>query len=211
MSQYSIVFQNNSSNFGNAAVYQTDANIGVPNVMSLAWFSQSAYPTTNIVFDWDVDYSFVWGETGVLIPGVTFSASQTWAADPVTANQIDLTFAGQPTLVTPPAFTFTNLTAAGTAGSLTIAQDGTIPMNLGSAGLAVSGSPAFVAPAQPNINLVFTPHPSYWITFGNYTPGQVLDVESITNSAQIPFPPNVYTMYATCNADNSWSITQAPL
>jgi hypothetical protein len=208
--QYSIVFQNDSTNFGNACVYQRDANIGVPNVMSLAWFSQSAYPTTNIVFDWDVNYSFVWGETGVLIPGVTFSASQTWSADPVAANQVGLTFATPAGLVTPPAFTFTNITATGTAGSLSIAQDGTIPGNLGSVGLAVSGSPAFVAPAQPNLNLVFTPHPSYWITFGNYTPGQVLNVEAITNSAQIAFPPNVYTMFATCNADNSWSISQTP-
>jgi hypothetical protein len=53
---------------------------------------------------------------------------------------------------------------------------------------------------------VFTPHPEYWIAFGNFTTGETIDSSSMTNPAQIVFPPNVYSMTATLNADDTWTI-----
>ena len=50
--------------------------------------------------------------------------------------------------------------------------------------------------------------PNYYIIFGEFMLGQVLDLEQITNNAQINFPPNVYQMYAILGPDNQWTITQ---
>ena len=197
--QYSLTFLNNSSNTWDACVYQNDPDLGNPNVQSLAWFSKTAAPTTKILFSWTVDYSFVWSETGQLIPGVLFSASQNWDADLSSTNQVTFTKSGG-------AFTFQNQTKGPQGGTLYIGEDGTIPKNTASVGIGMSGSGVYVVQAQPNITATFTPHPVYYITFGTYTQGEVLDIGQITNDAQIAFPPNVYAMTAILNADNTWTI-----
>lgn len=200
MTTYSLIFQNNSSNTWTACVYQKAPDLATQDVMSLAWFAKGAAPTTNIVFDWQVNYAFVWSETGPLIPGVMFAASQTWPADPDGHNnQVTLTDANG-------VFTFANQTAGPAEGSLYIVQDGTIPENTAAVGIAMSGAGTFVVGAEPNIQAMFTPTPNYWITFGEYTQGEVIDIEQITNSAQILYPPNVTSMTAILNADNTWTI-----
>ncbi|HUR82318.1 MAG TPA: protein rhiA [Thermoanaerobaculia bacterium] len=196
---YSLVFQNNSINTWTAAVYQQAPNTGTQDVMSLAWFAEAAAPTTQVVFTWEIDYSFVWSQTGTLVPGVLFAASQTWATNPSGANN-------QVTFTDEPPFTFTNQTAGPQQGTLYINQDGTIPENTAAVGIAMSGAGTFVVQAEPNILASFTPTPNYWITFGQYTQGQVMDIQEITNSAQIVFPPNVYSMTAILNANNTWTV-----
>lgn len=197
---YSVVFVNNSKQTGSACMYQQDPDITIPNVMSLAWFTKSAHPTTRVSFSWSIDYNFVWSETGSLVPGVIFMASQTWAADLSTENQVTFTQSGG-------AYTFQNQQQGPRQGSLFITEDGTIPANMASVGVGMSGFGTFVVQAQPNMNLVFTPHPEYWITFGNYVQGEVMDISSVSNPAKIEFPPNVYSMTAVLNADNTWTIT----
>lgn len=56
------------------------------------------------------------------------------------------------------------------------------------------------------MNLVFTPHPEYWVTFGNFVQGQVLDVEEISSCIRINFPPNISHVKATLNMDNTWTV-----
>ncbi len=197
--QYSIQFKNNSSNPGYACIYQTDPDIGVPNVLSLAWFSKYAFPSTNIIFKWEIDYNFVWSQTGTLEPGVTFIASQAWDADLSSNNQVTFTHEND-------TYTFKNKTADPRSGSLYIKEDGTLPLKEAAVGIGMSGNGTFVVQAQPNMNLTFTPHPKYWIAFGNYTEGQVLDITEMTNVKEIDFPPNTYSMTAILNADNSWTV-----
>lgn len=200
MSNYSLTFINNSDQEGDACVYQQDPDLGVANVQSLAWFTKAANPTTTVEFDWSIDYSFVWSETGNLVPGVVFIASQAWAADLSTTNQVTFTNNG--------AFTFENQTVGAGEGNLYITEDGTIPVDVASVGIGMSGFGTFAVDAEPNYNLVFTPHPEYWITFGTYTQGEVMNISESTNAAQISFPANVYAMTATLNADNTWTIAQ---
>ncbi len=92
-------------------------------------------------------------------------------------------------------------------GSLYIMEDGRIPVGQASVGIGMSGFGTFVAPAQPNMNLIFTPNPEYWITFGTYVQGEVVDITAVNNPAQIKFPLNVYSMTAILNPDNTWTIT----
>jgi hypothetical protein len=200
---YTLVFRNNSTNAWNACVYQTQPDIANYEVMSLAWFSKPAAPTTQVKFEWSIDYSYVWDETGPLVPGVVFDASQTWAADLSTKNQITLTHPNTPYSY----YTFTNQGPGANQGSLYITTDGTVPLNMAAVGIAMSGAGTFVCSAQPNLNLIFTPLPKYWITFGSFEQGEVLDLTELTNSAEVAYPAGVYTMFATLNQDNTWSIT----
>lgn len=73
----------------------------------------------------------------------------------------------------------------------------------------MSGKGTFVTQAQPNLHLVFTPHPRYWIAAGTFTEGEVLDQETITNAAEVAFPANVYAMQAVLAADNTWTVSAA--
>jgi len=56
MSKYTVIFKNDSDQTGSASVYQKDPDIGVPNVMSLAWFSKEAHPSTQVEFNWSINY-----------------------------------------------------------------------------------------------------------------------------------------------------------
>lgn len=202
MTKYNLVFHNDSSQFGNLCVYQTNPDITDPNVMSLAWFAKKAYPTTRMSFTWDTSYHFVWDETGVLRPGVIFDASQSWEADPKASNQVTFSYENG-------AYTFRDLGRGPRPNSLYIAEDITIPPNQASVGIGMSGSGTFVVQAQPNMNLMFAPHPKYWVTFGNYQQGQVLDITEITNKSEVLFPNGVYTMEVTLNGDNTFTVVPA--
>lgn len=198
--QYTLRAINNSSNTGDMCVFQDDPDLGVSNALSLAWFSKRATPKTTVNFKWTIDYNFVWSETGLLVPGVVFDASQTFGANLQTTNKITLTHAGG-------AYDFINQTKGPQPGILYITEDSTIPLKQASVGIGMSGNGTFVVQAQPNFNLTFTPHPKYFIAFGNFQPGQVLDIGEINNPAEVQFLPGVFSMTAVLNQDNSWTIT----
>jgi hypothetical protein len=195
------MFVNNSSRAGNVCLYQQDINIGVLDIQSVAWFSKFSYPTTSVTFTWTTDYNFVWTEKSELSPEAVFISGQCWAANLITPNQV--------TLIHREAYNFENLTTGSNSGGLYIIEDETIPLKQASVGIGMSGLATFVTPALPNVILNFTPHPQYWITFGNYTQGEVLNLTEIANPAQIDFPPNVYSMMATLGQTNKWLVEPA--
>ncbi len=206
---YTLTFVNNSDNNWDFCCFQEDPNISTQDVQSLAWFAFPVAPTTSVSFSWTIDYQFVWSQTGQLGAGVVFSASQKWEASLTGNNGVD--FTRKPNQ----AFTFETLAPFGNQGTLYINQDSTIPNDTAAVGINMgivgappgAGTGTFVVPAQPNITASFTPHPLYWVTFGQYTPGQVLDTQQITQKAQVAFPVNVYSMYAFLNPDNSWTVS----
>ncbi|WP_338813073.1 hypothetical protein V9L05_17185 [Bernardetia sp. Wsw4-3y2] len=198
---YTLTIINNSANTGDACVYQKPPDGSNPNMMSLAWLTKRAHPSTTIEMDWTIDYSFVWSQTGLLRPGVKFTASQNIPANLDTQNQVNFTKSDG-------AYTFKPIPPqqGPRSGSLYIMEDDTIPLNEASVGVGMSGSGTFALQAQPNLNLTFTPHPEYWISFGNFTKGTVLDTQSITGAAAVQFPYNVYAMTAVLGIDNKWTI-----
>jgi len=199
--KYELRVVNNSTNAMSVCVFQTmPPEMMTPNIMSMAWFAKKLYPTTTCRFDWEPTYQFVWDETGELAPGIAFDSAQCWEAGLSENNAITLHFDGE-------AYTFQDPTTNPQAlGSLVIQQDGTIPLKQAAVGIGMGGAPTFVVQAQPNMSLIFTPHPVYWVTFGEYERGQVLDAEQITNKVQIQFPPNIYSMTATLDAANLWTV-----
>lgn len=196
--RYTLVFKNDSTNPGTVMLFQKDPGLG-NDVMPLAWFTHFTHPTTAGLYQWQTNYSFVWSQTGELVPGVDFVASQDWSADLETMNQVTFSLQGG-------AYTFMDQQTGPLKGSLYIKEDGTIPLKAASVGIGMSGAGTFAVQAQPNLNLKFTPHPEYWIAFGNYRKGEVLDIQEITNSAKIEFEPSIYSMSATLNRQNEWII-----
>ena len=197
---YSVNFLNNSRNSGNACLFQTEAS-SPPDAYPVMWFAKSAPPSMPVKFQWTVDHSFVWGNAGKVVPGIIFKATQFAAADPARSNEITLARDASG------AVSFTNQQAAVPAGTFSIRQESTIPANTLAVGLGMSGSPITVVSAQPNAVSAFTQGaPEYWITFGSYFSGEVLDPRYLTNDPRIVFPVNVYSMTAILNADGSWTI-----
>ncbi len=199
--QYTLTFVNDSSNDWTFCCYQTDPKIGPKDVRSLAWFTKRVTSGSEVDFRWEIDYSFVWAETGELKPGVTFKASARIDAGTRENNAINFT------RVDREAYKFVKQTTdPDYEGSLVIHQDDTIPFNSASIGIGMSGAGTFVVPAQPSIQVSFTPKPLYWVTFGEYRTGQVLDIQQVTAKAQVPFGHAVYSMYAILGANNKWKI-----
>ncbi|TWJ02381.1 hypothetical protein JN11_01353 [Mucilaginibacter frigoritolerans] len=201
MATYTIHFFNNSTVAGSFSVFQKMPDQAGPNVFSLAWLAKFTNPNTRLSFSWTLDHCFTWAETGQLVPGITFEASEVLPATLNENNTVTLTKSDG-------AHQFINQTSEGQPGSLTITADNTIPPNQTSVGVGMSGSGTFAVQAAPNMNFVFTPHPQYWVAFGNFHQGQALQTSEITNTAQVVFPPNIYAMNVTLNRDNTWTITQ---
>lgn len=199
--KYTLKVTNNSNRSGSICVYQRDPEQEkYTNLYSLAWFSKACHPGTTIKFTWDLDYCFSWSETGMLRPGVTFEASETRAADPSSAsdNAIGFTKTGG-------AYMFTTPLRPGTPGELRIQTDDTIPIDEASVGIGMSGQPALAISAGPNLDYAFIPHPEYWIAFGDYIEGEVIDLNMVTQTAKVVFPRNVYSLSMTLQEDNTWS------
>ena len=199
MASRTLNLVNNSSTAGSLMVFQ---QLGQGN-SSLAWFARYAYPGTTLRFDWDDSaYDFVWSACGQITPGITITASQTVAADLASGNQIAFSYDSANR-----TFNLHDRSSGQPSGTLIVRQDNSIPGNAVAVGIGMSGAPTVVVQGQPNMTLMFTPKPTYWVAFGTFQQGQVLDIESITQPVQVEFPYNVVSMTATLNADMTWAIT----
>ena len=198
MSQYSLTCINNSSLVGSFAVFQKPPS-GPGKVFALAWHAMPAAPHTQVTFEWTLDLSFMWSHTGVLKPGVVFHPSQVVAAHPESHNFIRLaTDAHGKTHFTPAH-------SHGPVGSFTIEQGPNVKPGH-AVGVGMSGSGMFAIQAVPNTTAGFTPHPEYWIIFGQYVPGQVLDIGSITNTVEVTYPDSIASRTVTLQPDNTLTV-----
>ena len=195
---YSLTVDHNGTELGDFCIYQT-LDDQVENILSLVWFKKSAHPGTRLKFDWTVDYSFAWDEKGELIPGVIFDASQIVPADPTdtTNNSIGFTKSGG-------AYKFGKVDVPTSRGSLSIHCDGTIPANSASIGIGMSGNASFACVASPNLHYTFSPHPRYWIAFGSFKEGEVIDLNKMTRKQEIHYNVNEYDKHITLAGDNTW-------
>lgn len=200
--KYSLTVRNESTQFQDLCVYQQPVDLGVRNAMSLAWLTAPAWPHTTVTFEWALDYCFAWSYTGTLKPGTRFRAQQVQQANPqdLTSNQILFDYAdGAHRFVPGKAFGIPEL------GNLYIRELPTVPADGAAVGIGMSNSGVFAVQAQPNENLVFSPHPSYWLTAGTFTHGEVLDIEQISNSVELQYNAG-FDMTAVLNPDNTWTV-----
>lgn len=203
--QYTLRVKNESTLSGFVCVYQTfEEQETLDNVFSLAWFCKGCNPHTQVRFTWNIDYAFSWSESGVLVPGVTFDASELKPADPnkLDHNAVNLTHGKY-------GYQFIDPIKQAPRGTLGIFADATVPVGKAAVGIAMGGSPAIAVQAGPNLSYTFKPHPIYWACFGTYEEGAVIDVNRITGAQQIIFAPNEYSKYLTLQGDNTWKVENA--
>lgn len=199
---YSLHFVNNSANPGSFAVFQQSPDMGVSDVMSLAWMTRNTHPGVQGTFNWTTDYDFVWAETGALTPGIQVFDTQIVNADLSTSNAITLSHDND-------GYVFKDQAEGTPQGSLYIKNDSSVPLNRAAVGIGMAGAPTFMVQAQPNMNMTFTPRPEYWVAFGHFMTGEVLDVQDISNAVKVDFPPGTNAMKVTLNPDNTFTVEPA--
>lgn len=174
--KYTLDIDNQSTQCGDFCIFQETPDINVPNIVTLAWLSKTAHPTTLVTFDWDLDYSFFWSTQRNLTAGAHVKAEQSWPANLNTNNKITLDRIND-------AYTFADPRQGAYGGNLYIHQTGQVQSDDASVGVAMSGKGAFAVMSQPNMNIIMTPKPTYYVVFGNFTEGDVIDIAEVSASA----------------------------
>jgi len=195
--QYSITITNHSAHPDYFMVFQNDPGSLAPNAMALAWFSKYSNPgpLATVKFDWSIDWGFSWADTGELSPGVHYAASEVLPADGF--NKITLDYNR--------AYLFTDPENAGDPSRFYIEESPTIPVNSNaSVGITMAGQTVYAVQARPNSNLTFSPHPVYYLAYGNYSEGLVLDLSSINNPLELKYDTGINALAVTLNPDDSW-------
>jgi hypothetical protein len=181
-------------------VYQTMPN-QPSDIFSLAWFA-SPYKISvgsKITFTWGIDYSFVWGNTGVVTPGVSFSASGLQPCSLTGPNQSTFSLNNN-------APQLSQAVSGGQSGSLTINEASNVPNGVFSTGIGMSGYGTFVQQSYANTTQVYTPQPKYWIAAATQMQMGVVLAQTVNQAAAFTFGNNVYTVNATLQQDNTWTI-----
>jgi hypothetical protein len=168
----------------------------------LAWLVQQIDASNHYTFTWQIAWGFAWAASGTTTD-FQWTAGGTLPADPLSNEGCAAAFAYNGDFALTPA--------QGTADgqTLTITDAPTIPLpskQPSSVGIMLGGSPACVTDAGPNLNQLFTLHPTYYIDAGNYVQGQMVDGTSVTDFQELSFANGVYALTATLNADNTWSV-----
>ena len=199
MVKRSITIKNNGTFKGNISIFQKQPDLKAMGAMSLAWLTKGANPNTKLKFEWIENYCFLWSEGEELKPGVVFSSSQTIPTNLRTNNKIKLEKNEY-------GYFFTNqITDAIHKDTLIIEESNSIPGNEASIGIGMSGLGTFVWQSEPNVYLNIQPKPQYWVTYGTFNQGEVLNTQQLVDRAiQIEFPANKYTAIVTLNSNNTW-------
>ena len=198
--QYNVTVKNNANAPWKFYVFQSPP--AITNDLTLAWFASPFHiaPGDMTTFSWNTNYQFVWSATGEVKPGITFKATGSKEGDPQVKNQTKFTFVNDTPDLSDP-------TTGGPQGSLTIHDGDTVPPKTFAVGVGMSGNGTYVVNAGPNLVHQFTPTPAYYVAaIEEVEEGQVMDIKTITETGDLKFPPNVYSLTATLKADNTWDV-----
>jgi len=198
---YALRLTNNSPLGGNMCLYQRHpGQETASDLYSLAWQCQNCPPGSTITFSWALEFGFAWAATGPLGPGAFFEPTQVIGADPGVSGKRSVLFHNsdhgydlEPGATKPEA------------GFLNLQTDASVPQNQVAVALTVSGRPAFVRPAGPNLGFTFQPEPQYWVAFGPFEAGQILDFEEIMLTTEILFPAGKRSAQAAFQRDCTWA------
>ena len=196
--KYELEVIHNGTDCGDFCIYQTyDGQMD--DIRPLVWFSKTAHPGTKLNFSWEINYGVAWSEQGDLTPGVVFKASQIQPMDPAdtSKNTVLLTLEKG-------AYHFATSNNPTKAGKLGVVCDTMIAPSTVSVGVAMFGKPTHACVASPSLKYTFAPHPRYWIAFGKFKEGEVIDVNRISQKFEISYPVNIYQRTIELTANNTW-------
>ncbi|MCV6638912.1 hypothetical protein [Candidatus Albibeggiatoa sp. nov. NOAA] len=197
--KYTLTVTNDSTQTGNFCIYQAEPDTNIGHIITLAWLAKSAHPSTVLEFEWQLDYDFIWTKQTELRAGSIVNTSQAWQANLCTNNQVDFDLISD-------AYTFANPSQGGYEGNLYINQSQRVRTGEAHVGIGMSGKGTFIVKSQPNMKVVMTPKPTYWLVFGNYKEGQVLDISEVTNTSCKLEYKGTTNMQVALKADNTWEV-----
>jgi hypothetical protein len=196
---YELHLHNDSLQSGDFCIFQTMPDINMSNVTSLAWLSKTASPTTRLVFQWALEYDFVWTCATGNKPGARVTACQSWPANTETNNKVLLDKING-------AYSFSKQPVSESSGSLIIEQGKNVLPQEVSVGIGMDGKGTFVLPSQPNMQVMMTPKPAYWLCFGSFEQGQVIDISRVSQRAlKLDFIGQTQ-MSVSFGIDNCWAV-----
>jgi len=197
--QYTLNVQNNSTQSGSFCIFQEAPDINVPGITTMAWLAKMCHPTTDLKFNWSVNYSFVWSNTTNLKPGTKVKTSQDWDANLNTKNKITFDYIDK-------AYTFKDEKQGDYEGNLYIDQTQRVGPKVASVGIGMSGKGTFLVPSQPNMKIIMTPKPTYWLIFGDFEEGEILDITRVSEHALKLQYKGTETMSVDYDGGNKWTI-----
>ena len=168
--------------------------------LTLAWYVLGCNPGNYANFTWTVDYSLSWSQQGTLAPGVKFVTGGSSPVNTSTGDRIKFALSG-------PAYTFQGKAAsAGAVGTCGVNSDNTVENGVCSVAISVAGKPVAAIPIQPNSAITFTPLPKYYLSFGSFVEGTVVDVATMVNSIELDYGGlGVFNLNYTLDARNNWT------
>ncbi len=197
--RYTLTIHNNSTHSGTFCIFQKEPDMNMPDIFTLAWLTKKSHPTSEINFEWEFEYNFVWSKSTTLAPGNHIESSQTWNANLSTLNQVNLDY-------TEGAYSFNDIRQGSEHGSLSINQSSQVIQHDACVGIGMAGKATLVVPTQPNTEIEFTPKPTYWLIFGDFKEGEVIDTTTVTkNALKLEFNASK-KLNVSLNADNTWTI-----
>lgn len=174
--------------------------------LNLAWLTQPINKGNTYRFSWNMTWEFVWSAEGVKA-GHQWNGSGSLEADAGSKEHCRATFdydrrdwallpaLGQPDLQT-----------------LTIADTTRIPPpseKPSSVGLSLNGKPVCAIDAGPDLEQVFTLHPTYYISAGTYVAGQMVTVASLTKVKELEYTAGNRALSVTLNEANKWEVQRS--
>jgi hypothetical protein len=198
---YNLIVNNESTEEGYALIFCQKPDANTPDVQTYAWLSKFLYPGVKADFSWQMQWAFMWKQINSIN-----ESQQIVLTDLQTNNKITLDYdAGHQ------AFHFADQAQGDSPGSLYIEESANVPNGMAQVGLALSGHPAFLVNSQPNMNVVITPKPSYFLMFGTHEDQGPISIEQYSKAVALNYPPNIYSLTATIRQDGSISVENSPL
>lgn len=209
MRKLTLIFENQSSLTSHLCVYQSPPKTSPSEAMTVAWFCQP-FPAklkegkSQVILNWiePENYDFIWLQKGQLTSDISFTVSQILPAERKTKNEVTLT---QSSL---DVYSFTQQKQGSKPNILVVHQDQTITSHQVFVGISMAGNATALVQALPNVTTTFevSQNPEYWIFWGNYKTGQILNINQINNKEKIEFKGNLTSVIAILREDNVLAI-----
>lgn len=171
--QYTLTVTNNSTQTGDFCIFQEQPDINTPGITTLAWLTKRANPSTSLEFQWNLDYNFVWSNSTNLKPGTIVETSHKSDANLISSNQINFDSDNE-------TYTINDQIRGSRQSNTNLKKN---KQAEASVSIGMSGKGTFILPSQPNMKISMASKPTYWIVFGDFQEGEVLDIQKVSKNA----------------------------
>ena len=176
--------------------------MGCSNPKTIAWLVQPCVAGESVKISWTVAYTVLWSNTGNLTHGTHVPTHGSVNVNPFEG---DIETFGK----NAQGYSFLGLfPSRSNPCSVGIKTDNTVVTGQVSVGLGIDGHPVLMCPAQPNLNITFTPRPKYYLAFGQYTQSSIVDVNKMSSYIELDYASSdTFSFTATIDASNQWRLT----